>query len=108
MIELEEELYQAIKEQNFLQADSLKEQINVLKEKISCLSNIPETVITEDNIREEKTDTATMVKCLDILYVAMQSVRTLTPTLRSLMCFVLSSLDVSVRRFYDVTYYSLI
>lgn len=97
MLELEEELYQAIKEQNFLQADSLKEKINILKEKISCLSKMPETIITEDNnMREEKNDTATMVKCLDILYVAMQSVRVLTPTLRSLLCFVLNSLDVSV------------
>jgi len=101
MLELEEELYQAIKEQNFLQADSLKEKINVLKEEISRLSKIPETVITEDNVREEKNDTATMVKCLDILYVAMQSIRILTPTLRSLMCFVLNSLDVSTYRFYS-------
>lgn len=96
MLELEEELYQAIKEQNFLQADSLKEKIIVLKEKISCLSKMPETIITEDNMREEKNDTATMVKCLNILYVAMQFVRVLTPTLRSLMSFVLNSLDVSV------------
>jgi len=101
MLELEEELYQAIKEQNFLQADSLKEKINVLKEEISRLSKIPETIITEDNVREEKNDTATMVKCLDILYVAMQSIRVLTPTLRSLMCFVLNSLDVSTYRFYS-------
>ncbi|XP_071634253.1 condensin complex subunit 3 [Temnothorax longispinosus] len=95
MLELEEELYQAIKEQNFLQADSLKEKINALKEEISRLSKIPEAILTEDNMREEKNDTATMVKCLDILYVAMQSIRVLTPTLRSLMCFVLSSLDHS-------------
>lgn len=93
VMELEEELYQAVKEQNFLQADSLKEQINGLKEEISRLSKTPEPVITEDNMREEKNDTATMVKCLDILYVAMQSMRVLTPTLRSLMCFVLNSLD---------------
>lgn len=95
-MELEEELYEAIKEQNFLKADSLKEKINVLKEDINRLSKPPENVITEDNMREEKNDTTTMVKCLDILYVAMQSVRVLTPTLRSLMCFVLNSLDVSV------------
>ncbi|XP_011050713.1 PREDICTED: condensin complex subunit 3 isoform X2 [Acromyrmex echinatior] len=93
IIELEEELYQAIKEQNFLQADSLKEKINTLKEEINCLCNTPETIITEDNMREEKNDTVTMVKCLDILYVAIQSIRVLTPTLRSLMCFVLNSLD---------------
>lgn len=104
MLELEEELYQAVKEQNFLQADSLKEKINHLKEEISRLDKfkVPEAVIIEDNnMREEKNDTATMVKCLDILYVAMQSVRILTPTLRSLMSFVLNSLDVSAHRFYD-------
>lgn len=105
MLELEEELYQAIKEQNFLKADSLKEKINVLKENINHLSKPPEAVITEDNMREEKNDAATVVKCLDILYVAMQSVRVLTPTLRSLMCFVLNSLDVSV--LYDVCAYTV-
>ena len=93
-------MHQAIKEQNFLQADSLKEKINTLKEEINCLCNKPETIITEDNMREEKNDTVTMVKCLDILYIAMQSIRVLTPTLRSLMCFVLNSLDVSTHKFY--------
>ncbi|KYM96379.1 PREDICTED: condensin complex subunit 3-like [Cyphomyrmex costatus] len=92
VMELEEELYQAIKEQNFLQADSLKEKINTLKEEINRLCNTPETVTTEENLRE-KNDTVTMVKCLDILYVAMQSIRVLTPTLKSLMCLVLNSLD---------------
>ncbi|KYQ51533.1 Condensin complex subunit 3 [Trachymyrmex zeteki] len=93
VIELEEELYQSIKDQNFIQADKLKEKINTLKEEINRLCNTPETIITEDNMREEKNDTVTMVKCLDILYVAIQSIRVLTPTLRSLMCFVLNSLD---------------
>ena len=93
-------MYQAIKEQNFLQADSLKEKINTLKEEINCLCNTPETIITEDNMREEKNDTVTMVKCLDILYVAIQSIRVLTPTLRSLMYLVLNSLDVSTHKFY--------
>ncbi|XP_011876337.1 PREDICTED: condensin complex subunit 3 [Vollenhovia emeryi] len=96
VMELEEELYQAIKEQKFLEADGFKEKINSLKEEICRLSKaLPELTIPEDNMREEKNDTVTMVKCLDILYVAMQSVRVLTPTLRSLMCFVLSSLDHS-------------
>lgn len=90
-------MYQAIKEQNFLQADSLKEKINVLKEEISRLSENTETIVTDDNnMREEKSDAATMIKCLDILYNAIQFIRVLTPTLRSLMCFVLSSLDVSI------------
>lgn len=88
-------MYQAIKEQNFLQADSLKEKINVLKEEISRLSE--NTIVTDDNnMREEKSDAATMIKCLDILYNAIQFIRVLTPTLRSLMCFVLNSLDVSI------------
>ncbi|KAL6264149.1 hypothetical protein P5V15_004228 [Pogonomyrmex californicus] len=93
VLELEEELYEAIKEQKFLQADNLKERINVLKEEINRLFKVPETVRIEDNMREEKTDTATMMKCLNILCVAMQSIRTLTPVLRGLLDFVLSSLD---------------
>lgn len=93
-------MYQSIKDQNFIQADKLKEKINTLKEEINRLCNTPETIITEDNMREEKNDTVTMVKCLDILYVAIQSIRVLTPTLRSLMCFVLNSLDVSTHKFH--------
>ncbi|XP_029671804.1 condensin complex subunit 3 [Formica exsecta] len=92
ILELEEELYQAIKEENFLQAESLKDKIKVLKEEINQLSKIQEAVIPDD-MREEKNDTTTMVKCLNILYFAMQSIRVLTPTLKSLMSLVLSSLD---------------
>lgn len=92
-------MYEAVKEQNFQRADSLKEKISALKEEISHLSKIPQTVIVEDNMREEKNDTATMVKCLDILYVATQSASVLTPTLRNLLNMVLDSLDVSMHRY---------
>ncbi|EFN66582.1 Condensin complex subunit 3 [Camponotus floridanus] len=92
ILELEEELYQAVKEENFLEADSIKEKIKVLKEEITQLSKIPEVVIVDD-MREEKNDSITMIKCLNILYFAMQSIHTLTPTLKSLMSLVLNSLD---------------
>ncbi|GAB1863840.1 Condensin complex subunit 3 [Camponotus japonicus] len=92
ILELEEELYQAVKEENFLEADSIKEKIKVLKEEMTQLSKIPEAVIVDD-MREEKNDSITMVKCLNILYCAMQSIHALTPTLKSLMSLVLNSLD---------------
>jgi len=121
ILELEEELYQAVKEENFLEADSIKEKIKVLKEEMTQLSKIPEAVIVDD-MREEKNDSITMVKCLNILYCAMQSIHALTPTLKSLMSLVLNSLDVSIyciihiicvynynilHFFYAITYYSL-
>ncbi|XP_019888432.1 condensin complex subunit 3 isoform X2 [Ooceraea biroi] len=96
MLELEEELYEAVKGEHFLEADILKEKIKVLKEKIKHLSEIvPTEAVISDDIREEKNDTATMVKCLNILYTAMraQLIRVLTPTLRSLMSIVLDGLD---------------
>lgn len=101
MLELEEDLYEAVKEEDFLKADAIKEKIKTLKEKISELTErvveISAAIITDD-IREEKNDSQTMVKCLGILYVAMQaqSIRALTPTLRSLMSIVLDSLDVNI------------
>lgn len=96
-MELEEELYETVKKEDFLKADNIKEKIKALKEKISQLSKIPEAIIT-DNIRDEKNDAHTMTKCLGILCAAMQvqSVYALTPTLRSMMSIVLDSLDVSV------------
>lgn len=98
MLELEEELYEAVKNQKFLEADTLKEKIKILKEKITELSEVPVEAVIMDDIREEKNDSATMIKCLNILYTAMlsESIRTLTPTLRSLMSIVLNSLDVSI------------
>jgi len=104
MLEIEEELYDAVKEENFLQADSLKEKIKTLKERINQLSEIPAEIVIADDIREEKNDAATMIKCLNILYIAMQvqTNSTLTPTLRSLMSIVLDSLDVSISDFYCI------
>lgn len=97
MLELEEELYETVKKEDFLKADTIKEKITALKEKISQLSKIPEAIITDD-IRDEKNDADTMTKCLGILCAAMQvqSIRALTPTLRSMMSIVLDSLDVSI------------
>lgn len=95
ILELEEELYQAVKEENFLQADSIKEKIKVLKEEMNRLSKTPEAVIIDD-MREEKNDSTTMIKCLNILYFGMQSIHVLTPTLKSLMSLVLNSLEVSI------------
>jgi hypothetical protein len=104
MLEIEEELYDAVKEENFLQADSLKEKIKTLKERINQLSEIPAEIVIADDIREEKNDAATMIKCLNILYTAMQiqTNPTLTPTLRSLMSIVLDSLDVSIYQIFIV------
>ncbi|XP_025155533.1 condensin complex subunit 3-like [Harpegnathos saltator] len=94
LMELEEELYETVKKEDFLKADSIKEKIKTLKEKINQLSKTPENIITDD-IRDEKNDAATMTKCLNILCATMQvqSIRTLTPTLRSMMSIVLDSLD---------------
>lgn len=96
-------MYEAVKKEKFLEADSLKEKIKVLKEKMNKLSESPSdsskaTIDDDDDIREEKSDTATMVKCLNILYTAMQnkSISALTPTMRSMMSIVLQSLDVSI------------
>ncbi|XP_032674669.1 condensin complex subunit 3 isoform X2 [Odontomachus brunneus] len=94
LLELEEELYETVKKEDFLKADSIKEKITALKEKISQFSKIPEAIIADD-IRDEKNDADTMTKCLGILCAAMQvqSIRALTPTLRSMMSIVLDSLD---------------
>ncbi|XP_025154872.1 condensin complex subunit 3 isoform X2 [Harpegnathos saltator] len=94
LMELEEELYETVKKEDFLKADSIKEKIKTLKEKINQLSKTPENIIADD-IRDEKNDAATMTKCLNILCAAMQvqSIRTLTPTLRHIMSIVLNSLD---------------
>ncbi|XP_067204623.1 condensin complex subunit 3 isoform X2 [Linepithema humile] len=97
ILELEDELYDAVKEEKFLEADKLKDKIKDLKEKMNQLSEapLPEAAMNDDDMREEKNDTATMVKCLSILYTAVQtnSIRALTPTLRSMMSIVVQSLD---------------
>ncbi|XP_014473567.1 PREDICTED: condensin complex subunit 3 [Dinoponera quadriceps] len=94
LLELEEELYETVKKEDYLKADIIKEQIKIVKEKISQLSKVPEAIITDD-IRDEKNDAVTMTKCLGILCAAMQvqSIRALTPTLRTMMSIVLDSLD---------------
>lgn len=89
-------MYETVKKEDFLKADSIKESIKALKEKINQVSKVPEAIITDD-IRDEKSDAVTMTKCLGILCAAMQiqSIRALTPTLRSMLSIVLDSLDVS-------------
>lgn len=98
-------MYEAIKKEDFLLAETIKETLNTVKEQINQLSKIPEPVINDD-MREEKNDPETMVKCLNILCASIeaQTIRALTPTLRSLMYIVLDSLDVSVFYAFSVTY----
>lgn len=95
MLEMKEEEYQAIQDKQYLKADSLKNQINLLNEEIMKLSEKPQTTQMTNEEIKEKNDPETMIKCLSIIYTMMQSVHTLTPTLRSLMQIALDSLDVS-------------
>ncbi|CAD1469487.1 unnamed protein product [Heterotrigona itama] len=93
LLELKEEEYQAIQDKQYLEADNLKNQINKLNEEIIKLSEKPqtETIINEEI--KEKSDSATMIKCLTIICTMMQSVTALTPTLKSFMQIALDSLD---------------
>ncbi|XP_076234312.1 chromosome associated protein G [Calliopsis andreniformis] len=93
LLELKEEEYQAIQDKKYLKADSLKNEITELNEKIVKLSETPQVIVTEEI--KEKNDPETMIKCLTIMCTMMQSVTTLTPTLRSLMQLALDSLDHS-------------
>ncbi|XP_003705431.1 chromosome associated protein G [Megachile rotundata] len=91
LLELKELEYQAIAEQQYLKADTLKNQIIELNEEIKKLSEKPQLTVMEEI--KEKNDPETMRKCLNIICVMMQSVTVLTPTLRSLMQIALDSLD---------------
>ncbi|OAD60372.1 Condensin complex subunit 3 [Eufriesea mexicana] len=93
LLEMKEDEYQAIQDKQYLKADSLKNEINLLNEEIIKLSKQPQiSQITNEEIKE-KNDSETMIKCLSIICTMMQSVHTLTPTLRSLMQIALDSLD---------------
>lgn len=96
MLELKEEEYQAIQDKQYLKADSLKNEIISLTKEIEKLSeqNQVTTIVNEE--MKEKSDSKTMIKCLTIICTMMQSVTTITPTLRSLMQIALDSLDVNI------------
>lgn len=93
MLELKEEEYVAIKDKEYLKADSLKNEINALNDEILRLSEKPQMTVTEEI--KEKDDPETMIKCLTIMCTVMQSITALTPTLRSLMQIAFDSFDVS-------------
>lgn len=99
MLELREEEYQAIQDKQYLKAEQLKSEINALNEEIMRLSEEPQIPTVTEEIKE-KNDSETMIKCLSIMCTMMQSVTSLTPTLRSLMQMALDSLDVSIFYFY--------
>ena len=98
MNELEEEEYDAMKKRDFLKAQKLKEQLEAVKVELEAL-NIPEPVIISEEICELKSDPDTINKCLTIMcgMGAAPSVKTLTPTLRTL-------LDNLAIRFIDVRF----
>lgn len=93
ILALQEEEYQAIQKKEYLKADSLKNEINEVNKEIQSLTEQPQITVMEEI--KEKSDPQTMRKCLSIICTMMQSVVTLTPTLRSLMQIALDSLDVS-------------
>ncbi|XP_076748823.1 chromosome associated protein G [Xylocopa sonorina] len=96
LLELREEEYQAITEKQYLKADKLKNEINLLNEEILKLSEKDmEIPLTNNEEIKEKCDSETMIKCLNILCTMMQSVTALTPTLRGLMQIALDGLDHS-------------
>ncbi|XP_043255103.1 condensin complex subunit 3-like [Colletes gigas] len=94
LLELKQIEYQAIQDKEFLKADSLQKEINELTEeiKMSSVKVPPPLMIVEQEIKE-KDDPETMIKCLSIICTALQSVTSLTPTLRDLMKMGLVSLD---------------
>ncbi|PSN53963.1 hypothetical protein C0J52_12519 [Blattella germanica] len=83
--EIREEQETAVREQDFLRAQTLVEKLRELQEQFQKLS--AESEIVHKEIRTECNDRATLAKCLTIIYEMMQSptVTKLTPQLRSLM-----------------------
>ncbi|XP_033333688.2 chromosome associated protein G isoform X2 [Megalopta genalis] len=92
LLELKEEEYQAIQNKQYLRADELKNEIDTLNGEIMKLSEEPQLVTVMEEMKE-KTDSETMIKCLTIICTMMQSVTSLTPTIRSMMQITLDSLD---------------
>lgn len=96
---MQEEEYCAIRQREFLKAQDLKEQIEIMKKEIDELSSRT-AVMNLDEVTEERNDHDTMVTCLTIIYnmTCAKSVTTLTSTLRSLLGnLVLPCLEVSER-----------
>ena len=91
VLALQEEEYQAIQEKEYLKADALKNQINEVNKEIQSLTEQPQITVMEEI--KEKSDPETMRKCLSIICTMMQSVVSLTPTLRSLMQIAFDSLE---------------
>ncbi|XP_043255014.1 condensin complex subunit 3-like [Colletes gigas] len=97
LLELKEIEYQAIQDKEFLKADSLQKEISTLTEEIKNFSvkvPPPSLMIVEQEVTE-KNDPETMIKCLSIICTLLQSVTSLTPTLRDLMKIGFVSLDHS-------------
>nr|ANO53996.1 cap-g [Eyprepocnemis plorans] len=90
--EIQEE---AIKRQDFMEAEAMKPEIQALEARIAELTSQPD-VLTQE-VRQVKNDPFTLTKCLTIVSEMMQSpdVTGLTPQLRSLLDnFVLNNLEV--------------
>lgn len=94
LLELKEEEYQAVQDKQYLKADSLTNEINLLHQEIIKLSEKPQIMISEEV--KEKDDPETMIKCLSIICTMMQSITTLTPTISNLMQIGLDSLNVCI------------
>ncbi|XP_049808481.1 condensin complex subunit 3 [Schistocerca nitens] len=90
--EIQEE---AIKRQDFMEAEAMKPEIQALEKRIAELTSQPDVPTQE--VRQVKNDPFTLTKCLTIVSEMMQSpdVTGLTPQLRSLLDnFVLNNLEV--------------
>nr|ASK86676.1 condensin complex subunit 3 [Locusta migratoria] len=86
---------EAIKRQDFMEAEAMKPEILALEKRIAELTSQPEVQTQE--VRQVKNDPFTLTKCLTIVSEMMQSpdVTSLTPQLRSLLDnFVLNNLEV--------------
>lgn len=80
-----EELEQCVKNQEFERAAALKASIHSLEIERSTMLSAAEPIV--DEIRTEKNDAVTMVKCMTIICEMLQKLplQTLTPTLQMLM-----------------------
>nr|ASK86675.1 condensin complex subunit 3 [Chorthippus mollis] len=90
--EIQEE---AVKRQDFMEAEAMKPEIQTLEKRIAELTSQPDVQTQE--VRQVKNDPFTLTKCLTIVSEMMQSpdVTGLTPQLRSLLDnFVLNNLEV--------------
>ncbi|KAK7466706.1 hypothetical protein BaRGS_00037193 [Batillaria attramentaria] len=83
--QLREDLEEAVKNQEFQQAAELKESIHGLEMERSSL--LEDTQPTVEEVRTEKNDPATVLKCLTIICEMLETLplQTLSPTLHMLM-----------------------